>query len=56
MCPICFATAAWIVAGVTSTGGISALAIKALRRKNHEATTNNENYQQGEGHGQEQGD
>jgi hypothetical protein len=25
MCPFCFATVAWIAAGVTATGGVSAL-------------------------------
>ena len=34
MCPFCIATAAWIVAGVVSTGGVSALAITTIRNKN----------------------
>lgn len=33
MCPICIATAAWIAAGVTSTGGVSALAVSTFRKK-----------------------
>jgi hypothetical protein len=44
---------AWIAAGVTSTGGISALAVKKMRGRNQEATTN-DNNDQGERHGQEQ--
>jgi hypothetical protein len=53
MCPFCFATVAWIAAGVASTGGISALAVKKMRGRIQEATTNN-NYDQGDRHGQEQ--
>ena len=33
MCPACIATAAWVVAGVTSAGGLSALAVKQIRAK-----------------------
>ncbi len=32
MCPLCTASAAVIVAGVTSTGGLTALAVKKLFR------------------------
>ena len=53
MCPLCLATVAWIAAGVTSTGGISAMAVKKIRGRNQEATTNNTD-EQGESHGQEQ--
>jgi hypothetical protein len=34
MCPACVASTAWIVAGVSSTGGLTALAAKLLRSKN----------------------
>jgi len=30
MCPFCVATAAWIAAGVVSTGGVSALAVAKI--------------------------
>lgn len=53
MCPLCLATVAWIAAGITSTGGISAVTVKRLRDRNQEATTN-DNHEQGERHGQEQ--
>ena len=53
MCPVCIATAAWIAAGATSTGGISALVVSRLRGKNQEPTTNNKTHEQGERHGQE---
>ena len=33
MCPACIATAALIAAGATSAGGVTALAMKILRRK-----------------------
>jgi hypothetical protein len=33
MCPACLATMALIVAGATSTGGLTALAMKTLRAK-----------------------
>ena len=28
MCPVCLATAAWIAAGVASTGGLAVVAMK----------------------------
>lgn len=31
MCPACFATAAWVVAGATSAGGLTALVVKKFR-------------------------
>jgi hypothetical protein len=33
MCPVCLTTAALAIAGATSTGGLTALAIKSLRRR-----------------------
>ena len=33
MCPECFATVALFVAGVVSTGGVTAAAVKLLRHK-----------------------
>jgi len=33
MCPACMASAAWVVAGITSAGGLSALVVKKLRAK-----------------------
>ncbi len=33
MCPACLATISMILAGAISTGGVTALAAKALRRK-----------------------
>jgi hypothetical protein len=48
MCPVCIATAVWITAGVTSTGGISAVVVSRLRGKPYEPTTNNQNQQKGE--------
>jgi hypothetical protein len=51
MCPVCIATAAWIAASATSTGGVSALVVKKLRHKNQEATTNNK-QDGGESNGQ----
>jgi hypothetical protein len=35
MCPMCFATVAWIAAGISSTGGISALVVSRFRGKNN---------------------
>ena len=34
MCPFCLATLGLIVAGVASTGGLAALAVKVSRKKN----------------------
>lgn len=33
MCPACIATGAWIVAGATSTGGLTAFVLSKLQRK-----------------------
>ena len=52
MCPICLATAAWIAAGVTSTGGVSALAVSTFR-KNQRPTADNSHHEQGDRDGQE---
>jgi hypothetical protein len=40
MCPFCMAT---IVAGVASTGGLAALAVKLSRKKNNEKEIPNPN-------------
>jgi hypothetical protein len=34
MCPFCFATVGLVGAGVVSTGGFAALAVKVSRKKN----------------------
>jgi hypothetical protein len=34
MCPFCLTTIGLVVAGVASTGGLAALAVKMSRRKN----------------------
>jgi hypothetical protein len=34
MCPFCLATMGAVVAGVVSTGGLAALAVKVSRKKN----------------------
>ncbi len=51
MCPACIATAVWIAAGVASTGGISAIVVSKLRRKNNNKEEHNTNLQKGESHG-----
>lgn len=33
MCPACMGAAAWVIAGTTSAGGVAALVVKTLRRK-----------------------
>jgi hypothetical protein len=53
MCPVCIATAAWIAAGATSTGGISALVVRRFRGNQQESTMN---HQLGDSNGQEQQD
>lgn len=35
MCPVCFATVAWIAASATSTGGTVALAVNRLRGRDN---------------------
>ena len=54
MCPLCIATAAWIVAGATSTGGVSALAVSRLRSKNQILIS--KNRKEGDRHEAEQRD
>jgi hypothetical protein len=39
MCPFCFATVGFAVAGTVSTGGLAALAVKMSRRKNTRSET-----------------
>jgi hypothetical protein len=36
MCPVCMASAGIVVAGTVSTGGLTALVAKILRRKKRE--------------------
>jgi hypothetical protein len=51
MCPFCISTAAWIAAGVVSTGSISALAAaKIWNRKMRDA---GQQQAQGENHDQQ---
>jgi hypothetical protein len=33
MCPVCLASAAWMVGGVTTTSGLTALVVKIVRPK-----------------------
>jgi hypothetical protein len=42
------ATLAWIAAGTTSTGGISALVVSKFRVKKEEPTTKTKNHEEGE--------
>lgn len=56
MCPACIATAAWIVAGTVSTGGISALVVssfrgKKLRHQEQDSINNRTNPEEGERNG-----
>jgi hypothetical protein len=53
MCPVCVAAVAWIAAGTTSTGGISALVVSRLRGRNEKP--DNENPVQGERKGERDG-
>ncbi len=59
MCPACIATAAWIVVGTVSTGGMSALVVstfrgKKLRGGKQDSITDKENPEEGEKHGQQE--
>jgi hypothetical protein len=55
MCPLCIATVAWIAAGTTSTGGITALTLSKFRgRRKKDQQQANLTTSQGERHGQEQ--
>lgn len=37
MCPVCLSTLAWIAAGTTSAGGLTALVVKRARGRASEA-------------------
>lgn len=37
MCPLCLSTAAWVIAGVTSTGGVAVIALGRRAAKTDEA-------------------
>jgi hypothetical protein len=43
MCPFCLGTMGFVVAGVASTGGLAALAMKVSRKKNGEEIVSNPN-------------
>jgi hypothetical protein len=43
MCPFCLASMGLIVAGATSAGGLTALAVKLSRKKNHAKEIPNSN-------------
>jgi len=47
MCPACLTTVALMVAGVTSAGGLTALAVKKLRAKTDAKNINPESLTQG---------
>jgi hypothetical protein len=51
MCPVCIATAALIAGGVTSTGGLTAIALKTFGVKNavdnHPAPTSSKETHRG---------
>jgi hypothetical protein len=42
MCPACIATAGMVVGSVVSTGGVTALVMKALRKKKSEKSDSKE--------------
>lgn len=48
MCPTCIASAAWAVAGVTSTSGLTGLVVKKLRAKTGANGTNPTTESKGE--------
>jgi len=54
MCPACIATMALIVAGATSTGGLTALAMKKLRAKTGARDTDPTTQTRGEEDGSSQ--
>ena len=39
MCPFCFTTLGFVVAGTVSTSGLAVLAVKVSRKKNQAAET-----------------
>lgn len=45
MCPACLTTAALVVAGAASAGGLTALGVKKLRAKTSDPTTENKGDQ-----------
>jgi len=51
MCPACLTTAALIVAGTTSAGGLAALVVQILRAKTGARTINPANQTGGEQNG-----
>jgi hypothetical protein len=51
MCPACITTAALIVAGTTSAGGLGALVVRTLRAKLGARITNPANQTSGEQNG-----
>lgn len=38
LCPVCAASAAWVISGVVSTGGVSAFAVKIFRSKKDDSS------------------
>ena len=42
MCPVCIANMAWLAAGATSTGGVTALVMSSLRGKKQQLTVDAE--------------
>ena len=46
MCPACLATAGVVVSSAVSTGGLTALVVKVLRKKKNEKSNPNEKEQQ----------
>jgi hypothetical protein len=50
MCPVCVATAATIVTGAASAGGITAVLVTALRRKPESPSVNQMNPSRGDDH------
>ena len=41
MCPVCLASAAWMVGNVTTTSGLTALVVKIVRPKKSVKTAGN---------------
>jgi hypothetical protein len=48
MCPVCLASVGMIVAGVTSAGGLTALAVKLSRKKQNVEVNPNSNERSNE--------
>ena len=51
MCPACLTTAALVIAGVTSAGGLTTLVVKKVRAKNDTWTINPTTGIRGDEHG-----